>query len=208
MGSARLMSRPMMTHRAAPQRCGGDAEYSPARLANWLCHGLLAVVILASSVLPVLAQSQTPAQPPAQPKPEVERIQDWTLQCTKAQADKPRTCFLIHDVYRADGNQRILQIVVGRFGTDNVLAVLFFVPLGIRLPPGLTFQIDQNNPRKVPLERCSTKGCQAQVLLDDSLLDAFKAGNGGELSFDDAAGRSIVVKFSLKGFTSGIGKLP
>jgi len=152
----------------------------------------------------VYAQTQAPA--PAEP--EIERIQDWALQCTKAQADKPRTCFLIHDVFRTENNQRILQVVVGRFGADNVLGALFFVPLGIRVPPGLVLKIDQNEAQKLPLERCTTKGCQAQILLADPLLSSFKAGTGGEVTFEDATGQPVGVTFSLKGFTAGLGKLP
>lgn len=160
--------------------------------------------VLVGSSLPALAQAQTPA--PA--NPEVERFQDWALQCTTAQADTPKTCFLIHDVFRADGNQRVLQIVVGRFGADNVLGALFFAPLGIRLPPGLTLQVDQKDPQKLPLERCTTKGCQAQIILADPLLDTFKDGTGGEITFEDASGQPIAIAFSLKGFTAGLAKLP
>lgn len=185
------------------QRTGAGGYFS-AWPARRLLHGLLAIAVLIGSTLPTFAQTQAPAQA----KPELERIQDWTLQCTQAETDKPKTCFLIHDVFRTEGGERILQIVVGRFGGDNVLAALFFVPLGIRLPPGLTLQVDQNAAQQVPLERCTSKGCQAQVLLDDDTLAAFKAGLGGELSFDDAAGRTIAVAFSLKGFTAGVGKLP
>jgi invasion protein IalB len=175
-----------------------------ARTAARLRHFLTAAAILLGSALPAGAQTQTPA--PA--KPEVEHIQDWSLQCTPAQGDKPRTCFLIHDVFRTENNQRILQVVVGRFGADSVLGALFFVPLGIRLPPGLVLKIDQNEPQTLPLERCTTKGCQAQILLADPLLSAFKAGNGGELTFEDASGQAVAIAFSLNGFTAGLGKLP
>lgn len=193
----------MFKLRANPRRRSGAGylrAWTPARLP----HALFAVAALLGSALPVLAQSQAPA--PAEP--EIERIQDWALQCTKAQTDKPRTCFLIHDVFRAENNQRILQVVVGHFGADNVLGALFFVPLGIRLPPGLVLKIDQNEAQKLPLERCTTKGCQAQVLLADPLLSSFKAGNGGEITFEDATGQAVGVTFSLKGFTAGLGKLP
>jgi len=193
----------MFKHKANPrQRPGGG--YLPAWMTARLPHALFAIATLLGSTLPVLAQSQAPA--PAER--DVERIQDWALQCTKAQADKPRTCFLIHDVFRAENNQRILQVVVGHFGADSVLGALFFVPLGIRLPPGLVLKIGQNEAQKLPLERCTTKGCQAQILLADPLLSSFKAGTDGEITFEDAAGQAVGVTFSLKGFTAGLGKLP
>lgn len=208
------MSRPMMTNRTEPRRLPAAGECPLTRPVTRLWHSLLAATILFASALPAVAQSQVPSPAPAQfpaqfpAQPEIERIEDWSLQCTATPAIQPKSCFLIHDVFQIQGDQRILQIVVGRFGASNVLVARFYVPLGIRLPPGLTLQVDRNTPQQMPLERCTTRGCQAQIFLDDALLAAFKAGNGGNLIFDDAAGQSIVVAFSLKGFTSGIEKLP
>ena len=204
------MSRPMMTNRTEPRRSLAAGECPLMRPVTRLWQVLLAAAILFASALPAVAQSQVPSPAPAQflAQPEIERIEDWSLQCTATQANQPKSCFLIHDVFHTQGDQRILQIVVGRFGANNVLVARFYVPLGIRLPPGLTLQVDQNTPQQMPLERCTTRGCQALIFLDDALLAAFKAGNGGDLIFDDAAGQSIVVAFSLKGFTSAIEKLP
>lgn len=194
----------MFTHRADQRRRAGAGDRPSTWLVHRLGHGLLAIAILIGFALPVSAQSQTPLSE----QRETEQIQDWVLQCTKEQAGKPRTCFLLHDVFRTENNQRILQVVVGRFGADNILGALFFVPLGIRLPPGLVLKIGQNAAQTLPLERCTTKGCQAQIRLADPLLAAFKAGNGGEITFEDASGQAVGVVFSLKGFTAGLGKLP
>jgi len=227
MASARLMSRPMITYQADSRRRSGAGGRPSARNASRPWHAFLAaltalVLVYAGTALPAAAQTPAPAPAPAPtpapapapstepaPKgPDVERFKDWSLQCTQAQADKPSSCFLIHDVFPAEGNVRILQMVVGRFGQDNVLGALFFVPLGIRLPTGLTVQIDQNEPLRLPLERCTTKGCQAQIALADPLLAKFKAGSGGEVTFEDATGRPVAVPFSLQGFTAGLTKLP
>lgn len=196
----------MFNLQADLRRRTGAGGHSPARTAPRLINGLLAIALLFGFGTPVLAQTQAPTPAPAEP--DIERIQDWALQCTKVQPDKPKTCFLIHDVFRTENNQRILQVVVGHFGQDNVLGAIFFAPLGIRLPPGLILKIDQNDPQKLPIERCTTKGCQAQIILADPLLAALKAGNGGEITFEDAAGQPVAVAFSLKGFTAGLGKLP
>jgi len=183
------------------------------RHALFTVLSLIALVTAAAST-PAAAQTQVPApttEPaadPAQKAPEIERIKDWTFQCTQPKADKPRTCFLIHDVYPTEGKARILQVVVGRFGAENLLGALFFVPLGIRLPPGLLLQIDKNEPQRLPVEQCTSKGCQAQIVLAEPLLSTLKAGNGGEVTFEDATGRQMVVPFSLHGFTAALEKLP
>jgi len=176
---------------------------APRRALSALSAAAFLLAIALPALGPAAAQTQ-----PTTPAPEVERFQDWSLQCAVEQADKPRTCYLIHDVFRTENNQRILQVVVGRFGADSVLGALFFVPLGIRLPPGLVLKIDQNDPQTLPLERCTTKGCQAQILLAEPLLSTLKAGSGGEITFEDASGQPVGVTFSLKGFTAGLGKLP
>lgn len=194
----------MFELRADQRRRPGAGDRPSSWLARRLGHALLSAAVSFGSALPTLAQSQAPVPAKAEP----ERIGDWVLQCTNAQAGTPRTCFLIHDVFRTENNQRILQVVVGRFGADSILGVLFFVPLGIRLPPGLVLKVDQNAGQTLPLERCTTKGCQAQIHLADPLLAAFKAGNGGEITFEDASGQAVGVAFSLNGFTAGLGKLP
>jgi invasion protein IalB len=201
----------MMIQQAYKRRRSGARRPSAAwtsrrfRQAFWTVLSLMALVCAAASS-PAIAQTQVPAPAPAtdpaQKTPEIERIKDWSLQCTQPQADKPRSCFLIHDVYPNEENVRILQMVVGRFGAENLLGALFFVPLGIRLPPGLTLQIDKNEPIHLPIERCTSKGCQTQIALAEPFLTTFKAGNGGEVTFEDATGRAVAVPFSLQGFTA------
>ena len=194
---------------------------STARTASHFRHAFLTVLSLialvhAATSMPAAAQTQVPApapatdpaNDPAQKVPDIERIKDWTFQCTQLQADKPRSCFLIHDVYPTEGKVRILQMVVGRFGAENLLGALFFVPLGIRLPPGLTIQIDKNEPQRLPVEQCTSKGCQAQIVLAEPFLSILKAGAGGEVTFEDATGRQVAVPFSLQGFTAALAKLP
>jgi invasion protein IalB len=201
------------------RRHSGAGRRSTAWTASRIRHALFTVLSLialvtAAASTPAAAQTQVPApttEPaaePAQKGPDIERIKDWTFQCTQPKADKPRTCFLIHDVYPTEGKARILQVVVGRFGAENLLGALFFVPLGIRLPPGLMLQIDKNEPQRLPLEQCTSKGCQAQIVLAEPLLSILKAGNGGEVTFEDATGRQVAVPFSLHGFTAALEKLP
>jgi invasion protein IalB len=215
----------MMTHQAFKRRHSDAGRRSTAWTDNRLRRvlmtffSLIALVCAAVSwaaVTPATAQTQAPAPAPAaepatdpaQKGPDIERIKDWSFQCTQPQADKPRSCFAIHDVFPNEGNVRILQMVVGRFGEENLLGALFFVPLGIRLPPGLTVQIDKNEPIRLQIERCTSKGCQAQIALAEPFLSLMKAGSGGEVTFEDATGRLVAVPFSLQGFTAALAKLP
>lgn len=200
--------RPMGAVARAPRR-------RPIGAARALTAALVAALVAAMLSQSATAQTQAPAEPqpkteaPAAPStdPQVERIKDWATQCTTPAPDKPRVCFLIHDVFAAENNQRVLQLVIGRFGNDDILGALIFVPLGIRLPPGISLQIDKNAPLQIELERCTQKGCQAQIVLSDTVLASLKAGVGGEVTFEDGAGRPVAVAFSLKGFTAAFAKL-
>ncbi len=44
--------------------------------------------------------------------------------------------------------------------------------------------------------------------LDDELVNSFKAGLVGQVTFHDGTDRAVSVDFSLKGFTAGFKELP
>ncbi len=176
------------------------------RLARRLaCAGLLAALALGAAAAPAGAQAPTPGDEPAS---EVKRFQDWAVRCRPASEPDPRLCYMVQNIVTTEEKRRVLQVVVGRFGPERVLGALISVPIGVRLPPGIDLRIDDKPQRGFPLELCNPGSCQAQVRLDDELLQSFKSGLKGHVSFQDAAGRPVTISFSLKGFTAAFNELP
>lgn len=196
--------------RRSPDRAPrGGARPWPARRLAALCLALLLPAILGALPGPAAAQTETQSEPqsaaPAAATPEPRQIQDWTLRC-----DAPPSgalagpCYMVQDIAAPEGQGRIAQMIVGHFGKERLLGALVFVPLGIRLPPGLLIGVDQNEPRRFPFQFCSPNGCQAQIALDDAFLAELKAGAKAHTVFEDADGRKIAVDVSLRGFTAAL----
>ncbi len=92
--------------------------------------------------------------------------------------------------------------------TVRLVGAIISLPIGVRLPPGISLWADDRKPWKFPFERCTPDGCQVRALLHEELLQSLKTGLVGRVTFQDAAGQPITVDFSLKGFTAALSELP
>lgn len=87
------------------------------------------------------------------------------------------------------------------------------VPLGILLPPGVSFAADQNPPLNQPVAFCRSSNCTIVPSLQNDLVRDFRRGTQGHIGLTAENGRKIVINFPLKGFSDAIdaldsGKLP
>lgn len=137
-------------------------------------------------------------------KSETQKFEDWTLRCRPASDTLPRTCRLHQQVVATDSGKPVLQFVVGQFGPEKVLGAVIFVPIGVRLPPGLGIQVDDRQLHVFTYEICDPKTCQARAVLEGKLLKDLKAGLVGKVKFQTAAGQEISVPISLKGMTAAL----
>ncbi len=139
---------------------------------------------------------------------DTQKFEDWTLRCRPASDTQARGCRLNQQVVGTDSGKPVLQFMVGRFGPEKVLGAVIFVPIGVRLPPGLGIQVDERPLHVFPFEICDPQTCQARAVLEGELLKDFKAGLIGHVKFQNAANREISVPISLKGFTAALRALP
>ena len=160
---------------------------------------------LAAAPVPLAAQNEA-----LQSGAEIttEQFEDWVLRCQPASETQPRACRIRQNIIADDSGNTVLQIVAGRFGPEKVLGAVIFVPVGVRLPPGMRIQVDERPPRVFPFEVCDSETCQVRAILEGGLLEDFKAGVTGQMIFQNAAGQSRTVPISLKGFTAALRALP
>ncbi len=178
-------------------------ESKPRRAWSWLVAVLC--IGLAATPTPLAAQS---AADQDSAETETQQFEDWTLRCLPAPAPQLRTCHISLQAFAQDSGKQVLQFRVGRFGPEKVLGAVIFVPNGVRLPPGIGIQIGERAPRGFPFELCDPNNCQVRVLLEGDLLKNLKAGRAGNVRFQNAAGKKLVVKVSLKGFSAALRALP
>jgi invasion protein IalB len=159
------------------------------------------------------AEGEAPADPPAPAVPPGPRdgkvLQDWTLRCQLPQPDQ-EICEMRQRIVDQNGN-RVVLAVVGRLPNIDIPGLLILLPLGIPLPPGIFFKIDQGQEERVPVERCECEGCRIELLLDDRLLPRLKAGNQATVSFHiyDGEGEQprVDVPISLIGFSAALAEV-
>lgn len=178
-----------------------DSTRKRARLwpAAVLCIGV------AAAPAPLAAQGEAEQD---SAETETEQFEDWTLWCRPESETQPRTCRMHQQAVAQDGGKPVLKFLVGRFGPEKVLGAVIFVPIGVRLPPGLGIQVDERPLHTYPFEICGPKRCQARAILEGDLLEDLKAGLTGYVKFQNAAGQVLIVPVSLKGFTAALRALP
>jgi invasion protein IalB len=86
--------------------------------------------------------------------------------------------------------------------------MIFILPLGILLPAGMTFNIDDGEKNKLPVRICLPGGCKVRMILNKKLIGALKKGNQATVTFVGGKTRKqIIVEISLNGFTKAMSAL-
>ncbi len=178
-------------------------ESRPRR--EWLCLTAVLCIVLAATPTPLTAQS---AADQDSAETETQQFEDWTLRCRPASATQLRSCHISLQAFARDSGKQVLQFRVGRFGPEKILGAVIVVPIGVRLPPGLGIQIDEQAIRAYSFVSCDPQSCHVRMGLEADLLSDLKAGLAGNVRFQDAAGRELVVRFSLQGFSAALQALP
>ena len=178
-------------------------EIKLKRAGPWLAAIL--GIGLAAAPAPLAAQTEAPQNGA---EIETQNFEDWALRCQPASGTQPKICRIQQNLVAKTSGKSVLHIVAGRFGPEKVLGAVIFVPVGVRLSPGLRIQIDERPPRVFAFEICDSATCQARVVLEGDLLDELKAGLTGQVKFQNAAGKVRSFPVSLKGFTAALRALP
>jgi invasion protein IalB len=164
-------------------------------------RGLAVALIPALLTLPALAAKEEAK------KPTEKAFQDWTLVCQKPEGADKDLCVMVQQLVRkeqeGEAQQRVMLVEVGYAPKGNQAIMIFTLPLGIALPQGLSFQVDEGEARRFPVEICLRDGCRGALALADENVASLKGGTQGKLTFHDPARNPVTLPVSLKGFTAG-----
>lgn len=191
--------------RVMPMKAGRSLY--PA-LALYAALAVIGAMVVASPLAAQTAQQRPPAPMQGQgaPQPELttERVQDWTVRCTKT---TPQRCEMVQSVKERESNRDILMIIIGYRENERQPRALILMPLGVLLPPGLGIQVDKAEPRGLPFRHCEPGGCLAPWNMSDSDVASLKGGTQLTVIATDQAGKQVGLPVSLKGFTAAYAKL-
>jgi invasion protein IalB len=186
-------------------------------------------VVLATTMITVMAGSeafaQTPpapapktkAAPKAQPKaappppPAAEQPQageqpqlifsPWTKFCLKGQeANAKQVCFTGKDGRVESGQPVVAAVLIEPDGEPKkILRVT--LPLGMSIQPGTRVIVDQGQPMTGPYVICFNNGCMADYEASGELIGKLKKGQGLAVQGINGAGQAMTLVLPLGDFS-------
>lgn len=177
-----------------------EAVYHIAHPKN-LFWSLIAIVL----GIGVFAHLSKPAMAQGKMK---SRHGEWALVCDTPPGAAAEQCALVQNVVAEDRPEMGLSVVVLRTADRQAELLRVLAPLGVLLPNGLGLYIDEKEIGNAFFTRCFNDGCYAEVVLEDKLLEAFRAGGTATFIVFQTPEEGIGIPIDLQGFSEGFEKLP
>lgn len=173
----------------------------------------IAVAALMLSPLSAFAQDATATDAPAAEAPAegsaTEEVaaavddlasQNWLKVCDPL-PDGQKAC-LMRQVILANGQFLGSFLLRDDPGQESRLLAVAAVPLGVLLPFGLTWQIDNSKPIRVPYMLCDQQSCSTQLVINEQYINSLKAGNKLTLTAKNRQNQDLAIEIDLAGFTA------
>lgn len=147
------------------------------------------------------AANAAPAGTDAQAVPgdlTAETYGDWTLRCATRENAAP--CDIIETMNDRRSGAQVISVSIAYSPSQQIAAVQIIVPLGVRVPEGLTLSVGAVDVSGVRYTRCELQGCFVEARLGDDTLEEMRAADALTLMFAVSPERTARVDVSLDGF--------
>lgn len=167
----------------------------------------LTMLLAMACSAPVLAQAQRPAPPAApggvsQPDNTTATYGDWIHRCQ--QGVGTRICEVVQTLQVQGQQGPVALVAVGRPVKTEPYKLVVQVAPNVSFGPNAGVRValgEKDEGVLAVYQRCTPGGCFAEVAMTEDLLKRWRAyGEGGQLRFQDAANRPLVLPFSFRGF--------
>ena len=145
---------------------------------------------------PAAAAAQGPAVVQLKPEP---RQYDWVKVCPPKEQNGGKELCVIQREFVSDEGQPVMAIAVYDTKGEAQRKVVFVVPPGFLLQPGLRFSVDNSKSEPARFQIC-LQGCFAEALPKDDILNAMKRGNLLSVSLQNQFAREVVFQAPMTGF--------
>ena len=126
--------------------------------------------------------------------------QNWLKVCDPL-PDGQKAC-LMRQVVLANGQFLGSFLLRDDPGQESRLLAVAAVPLGVLLPFGLTWQIDNAKPVRVPYMLCDTQSCSTQLVINEQYVNSLKRGATLTLTAKNRQNQDLSIEIDLSGFTA------
>jgi len=132
---------------------------------------------------------------------------NWQVVCKDPPPGaKNEVCAAVQTVTDESNDNVGLAVYFQKFASgERMLRVI--APLGVLLLKGLSLKVDDQDFGGVPFFRCHVIGCQAQLVVDDPLLEKLKSGKTALFIIYRTEEAGIGIPISLAGFKDALADL-
>jgi len=131
----------------------------------------------------------------------------WQVSCRTPPGAKEEKCALVQSVTAEDRPNVGLTVVFYKAIGENKKLLRVVVPLGVLLPTGLGLKIDNEDVGNAPFLKCGKRGCVAEVVLQDEVINKLKKGENAMFIIFDTPEAGIGIPVSLQGFSDAFAGL-
>lgn len=135
-----------------------------------------------------------------QPEPPRPAPSAWISHCASTTRHSVPECFIEQTAVLTKTGQLVASMTVRLPPTTGKPVMMLQVPVGLYLPAGITFKIDDGAPTQFVVQTCDLKGCYAGDQIAPQLLQGLKAGKQVVIGFQNLAKQNITVPLTLTQF--------
>jgi invasion protein IalB len=186
---------------AAVMACGsvglGHAQQAPAPKAKSAPR-----TAQGAPTTPVAPAAAEPAPAQGAPSPA-----NWAVRCASASRDAPLECAMEQTAVLSKTGQTVVSVNIRVPSDTHTPIFLAQLPLGLNLPGGAKFQVDDGNATTLELQTCENRGCYASSPITPDVITALKSGKQMKVSFQSLNKETITIPMPLMDFASAYDKI-
>lgn len=132
----------------------------------------------------------------------------WEIICEKPVDSKQEKCYASQSQVSVEKKVRIIKFSVGRIGVKDEWVAVTIVPLGIDIPAGVAFKVDEQPQESMRLQQCVPEGCVASLAIDQKILASFKSGKILHVGMiPSASSKTLDIPVELAGISTALSAL-
>jgi len=131
----------------------------------------------------------------------------WVARCSSASRGAPLECAIEQSAVLTKTGQLIVLVNVRVPAETRVPVALVQLPLGLNLPAGAKFQVDDGKTSDLQIQTCEARGCYANLQISPDVLAALKSGKQLKVSFQNLAKETITIPMPLADFAAAYEKI-
>ena len=175
-----------------------------ALMSTGIAHAQQGAKKNAAPPAPAAAQ---PAPAPTQAQPDGTQQPGWIARCTSASRDAPLECAIEQTAVLSKTGQLVVLVNIRVPADTHAPVMLVQLPLGLNLPVGAKFQIDDGKTVDLQIQTCENRGCYASGTIAPDVLAALKAGKQMKVSFQTMNKETITIPMPLTDFAPAYEKI-